>query len=342
MSISQKDLDYIKERFINSARPLIFYDDDPDGLCSFLQFYHLNTESKGIVVNTKPFLDESFTRKVEEYQPDLVIVLDMSDVSQDFIDGCKSPIIWIDHHKPVKRNNIKYFNPMIDSDGKDNRSVSYWSYKITGGPMWLAMIGCTGDWMIPDFAEEFSKEYPKLLESVPEKPDDVLFESRVGDLVKAFNYVMKGGHDKSKKCIKILTRIKDPFEILDETTAQGKFIYRHYNNMNEKYEDLKSGVKVDDSNLLMYICPEDKTSFTSMLSNEILHFYPNKFIIIGRKKSGHYRISLRSKKYEVREIVDKALVGVQGYGGGHRYACGANIQEDSFDQFLNVIKEEIK
>ena len=90
---------------------------------------------------------------------------------------------------------------MVASDGKDNRPVSYWSYKIAGGELWHAMVGCVGDWFIPDFAEEFSKKYPKLLEKVPDKPDDILFETKLGELTKYFNFVMKGRNNYAKKCI---------------------------------------------------------------------------------------------------------------------------------------------
>ena len=40
--ITEKELKELREALINSARPLIFFDDDPDGLCAFLQFYKLN------------------------------------------------------------------------------------------------------------------------------------------------------------------------------------------------------------------------------------------------------------------------------------------------------------
>ena len=49
---------------------------------------------------------------------------------------------------------------MILSKGKDNSPISYWSYKITGGPIWAAVTGCIGDWFVPGFLVEFNKEYP--------------------------------------------------------------------------------------------------------------------------------------------------------------------------------------
>ena len=39
--IPKKEIKEIRKALSESARPLIFFDDDPDGLCSFLQFYRL-------------------------------------------------------------------------------------------------------------------------------------------------------------------------------------------------------------------------------------------------------------------------------------------------------------
>ena len=39
--------------------------------------------------------------------------------------------------------------------------------------------------------------------------------------------------------------------------------------------------------------------------------------------------------------MEKALQGVQGYGGGHLHACGANIKVEDFDRFVDNIKKLI-
>ena len=68
----------LREALETSARPLIFFDDDPDGLCSFLQFYKLNPESYGVVYKRAGPLDETFLNKVEEVQPDAIFILDIA------------------------------------------------------------------------------------------------------------------------------------------------------------------------------------------------------------------------------------------------------------------------
>tara|TARA_B100001971_G_C17862691_1_gene369143 strand:- start:348 stop:602 length:255 start_codon:yes stop_codon:yes gene_type:complete len=83
-------------------------------------------------------------------------------------------------------------------------------------------------------------------------------------------------------------------------------------------------------------------SFTKDLSNELLYRYPSKIILIGREKNGEYKCSLRSSKIILKDVVKKALIGLNGYGGGHEHACGCCLRtEEDFNEFVRRIKEEI-
>ena len=70
--IPEEKIQELREAFVQSARPLIFFDDDADGISSFLQFYKLNPDTKGVIYKTAGPLDGSFKKKVEEYQPDRI------------------------------------------------------------------------------------------------------------------------------------------------------------------------------------------------------------------------------------------------------------------------------
>ena len=133
-------------------------------------------------------------------------------------------------------------------------------------------------------------------------------------------------------------------EILNQETAQGKFIYRRYEAINEKYEELIKEARkgVTRSKLLLFYYSENKMSFTADLANELVnHLYPKKVVLIARNKSGEMKCSLRSKT-PIRDALARALEGVQGYGGGHENACGAVIKEEDWEQFLKNLKREIK
>ena len=318
---------------------MIFFDDDPDGLCSFLQFYKFNPEAKGIIYKVAGPLDERFLKKVEEIQPDTIFILDVAMVSQKFLDKV-SNVYWIDHHSPQNKKNVKYFNPMIESKGKDNRPISYWAHKITNISPWLALVGCTGDWFLAkDIRKELDDEelFPKSIKT----PEDALFTTEIGKLARVFSFILKGTPKEAMKNTKILTRIKEPYEILEKSSSQGKYIWKSFQKFNKIYENIISSIKADEDNLIVHTYCENKTSLTSDLSNEILYKYPEKFIIICRENNGQMKCSLRSSKYSVLPALKKALEGINGYGGGHEHACGCNVPKEDFNEFVNRIRNLI-
>ena len=53
-------------------------------------------------------------------------------------------------------------------------------------------------------------------------------------------------------------------------------------------------------------------------------------------------MSLRTAKINIERILGKALIGIEGYGGGHKFACGASVKKEDFERFIENIKQEIK
>ncbi len=344
MGLTKKQIDEIRKELDTSFNPLFFFDDDPDGLSSFLLLYRYVREGHGIVVKATPDLREEFARKVEEYMPDKVFILDKPDVSQDFIDKVKVNIIWIDHHYPVKRQGVRYYNPRCKSKA-DYKPTSYWCYKVVNKDLWIAMAGIIGDWYIPKFRTKFCEQFPDLLPKNIKKPEEALYKARIGDLARVFSFIMKGKTIEAMQAIKVLTRINSPYEILDQTSAQGNYIYKRYLRIKQIYDELleeakKEGKKRDK--LLVYTYTDVKMSFTGDLSNELLYLYPKKVIIVGRLKSGEMKCSLRSSKVKILPVLQKALEGIDGYGGGHDYACGACIKKKDWDRFLESFRKLLK
>lgn len=156
--LSNKQIEEIKEELDNCKNPLYFFHDDPDGLCSFLLLYRYRKEGHGIIVKrATPQVDKQFIPKVDSYNPDKIFILDLAVVEQEFIDKVKVPVIWVDHHEPLKRDNVKYFNPRLIKKNS-NIPVTYICYQINKKDLWIAMCGCIGDWFIPDFFDEFKKD----------------------------------------------------------------------------------------------------------------------------------------------------------------------------------------
>jgi single-stranded DNA-specific DHH superfamily exonuclease len=341
-----KQVNFLKDQLAAAKNPLFLFDDDPDGLCSFLLLYRINREGHGIVVKSIPKITTFFLRKVEEYLPDKIFILDMPIVDQEFIDAAKRPIFWIDHHQPLERQNIQYFNPLI-AQPDIYLPTTRMAYQISQNPkdLWLAMVGCIADYHMPDFQKEFVKKYPDLMEKTSDI-EKAIYRDPIGRLARVFSFLLKGKTSEVNRCIKILTRIKSPYEILKQQTSQGKFIYKRFEKIDQKYlpllqEAKKEAGKVKGS-LLVFTYTEQTWSFTAELAGELLHLYPDKIILVARKKSGEMKCSLRSRKIPISSILEKALIGIEGYGGGHEFACGSSIKELDWRQFLINLKRELK
>ena len=341
--IPKEELNKIKNYLEKSENPLFFFDDDPDGVCSFLLLWKHIQKGHGVLVKGNPKVGEEYLRKVEEYRPDKIFVVDKPYLSQEFVDKVNVPVIYIDHHPPNKDlKGVHYFNPLL-YDEKDNRPTCYWCYKAVEENKWIAMTGIVGDWFLPENTDDdFKEAYPKLLPKVKD-PGEARFKTEFGKLVKIFSFILKG--TDSMRCIRVLTRINSPEELLNQTTKEAKFIYNYYEKINKRYEQIlkKAEEKIDtDDDFIVYTYPSQKDSFTGMLSEELTYKYPNKTIIVGRVKETRVILSLRSQNNDIRSAVEKAIVGLDGYGGGHEHACGSNMSKKDFPKYIERIKKYIK
>lgn len=340
--ISEKLFLGLREELDNSQNPLFLYDDDADGLCSFLLLYRYKGEGHGSVVKTRPLIDEKFLSKVDEYNPDKVFILDIAQVKQEFIDRCRVPIIWIDHHDIADDiNKVKYFNPKKYGE-TETMPTSEICYNIVKQDVLIAAIGTISDWSIPRFLEDLRIEYPQFI-TESDKPEDHLFSGDMGKLIKIISFNLKGQIKDIRKSINALTRIKSPDEILNPQSEATRAIYKKYEKVNAVYERvLSDAMKYGKDNFLIYIYPTDELSLTKELSNELLFRNPDKIIVLGREKNGEVKMSLRSSKHNIKEALARSLVGIQGYGGGHEHACGANVKKEDFDKFLENLKSSIE
>ncbi len=341
--ITEKELELLREKVLSSSRPLFFFDDDTDGIASFLLLYKLSGDGKGVCVKGKPVLEESYARKVDEFMPDRVFVLDKPMIEQEFLDKVSQEVVWLDHHPVQDNKNVIYLNPR-KNDPDDDKPTSYWAYQAVKddlkNSLWMAMVGVLGDWNM-SLADEFRKEYPDLLPKNISEPDRALFNSKIGLLVKIINFNLKGSTSEVMKSVKILTRIESPYEILDQSTPKGKFIYKKYLAVNEHYEALKGQVSVTNDKLVLFKYNDSKLAISSDLSNELLYMHPDKIIIIAREKSDEIVMSLRSASIKISGVLEKALEGINGYGGGHVYSCGACVKKESFEEFLERFREQL-
>lgn len=336
----EKGIEKARELILSSNRPYILFDDDPDGLASFLLIYRMVKAGKGVPIKGSP-LDEEFAQKINEYSPDLVVVLDKAVVNQDFFDKVKTTCIWIDHHDLQDPKGVLYINPQ--SEGR-NVPTSSLCYDIAQTDEWIATVGIVADWQLPEkeLRKKIQEQYPELLPKTIKKAPDALFTTPIGVLARVFSFNLKGKSKDILSSMKMLTRINDPYELLEKKHAQAKLVMKKYEQLLSEYQTLLDEAKThEEKEAIFFTYHVDTTSFTPDLSNELLYTYPKKTILIARESSGSYKCSIRDNHRNIKNILASVIDEVGGDGGGHEHACGAIIPEHSFQDFLEVFRKKL-
>lgn len=349
MAIPPEQLQDFRERVLAAERPLFFFDDDGDGLCSYLLCFRARGgDGYGTRVHGSATVTSDFLRKVEENKPDLIVILDKPYVEQEFLDGVACPVLWLDHHEPqtMQGAHLTYYNPRI-ADDADNRCTTHWVYHALGKPedLWIGAVGCVGDWQITDVAQAFHKQDPELLPAVATAPQ-ALFDTPFGELARVFQFNLKGDARDVRTAIKIFTRVETHTELLEHKTPRAKLLWKRYEKINREYHRLLAQVRASasDEPILTHIFDDLPISLISELSNQMIHEYPDKIIFLARRHGGDHKLSIRSAGTPVAPSVKKALErsGARGNAGGHTLACGGKIPDDDFPKFYEAFVEALQ
>ncbi len=342
--LNETEIEELREIFTNSNNPFYLFDDDGDGTCAYLILKKHYNKGTGIPVKSSGEygIDYSYIKQIEEEKADLAVILDKPIIKQSFIDKMNCPTVILDHHPLLNLKKVKYYNPL--KHGK-NVPTTYLAYQITQSNLWIAIAGCLFDHYTPEFIEEFKKEYPDLLESESKDPGYLAYETKMSKIIKIISFNIKGKTKEVKESLVALEKVQSPYEILNKTTKYGKFLYKRYEKLNKEYEELlESARKLEDrkENIVVFLYPSEKISFTRELSNELSYLNQDKTVIVGREKDGLIKMSLRNPNKNLLEAFEKAKIGLECFGGGHEHACGCSLNKNDLTEFTERIKKLTK
>ncbi len=343
--LSEKQIKEIRAHLERAQNPIFFFDNDNDGLTSFLLLQRFIARGKGVVIRSFPDLNISYYRKVEELKADYIFILDKPLVSKEFIERAKRDnlnVVWIDHHQVEKMTaeNLHYYNTFHND--KKNEPVSYLCYKITGikEDLWLSMIGCISDCYLPDFYPEFEKKYPDLGLNNPKSAFDLLYKSEIGRIARILDFSLKDSITNVVNMTKIMMNVKNPVDILEEN-SKTKQIFKRYNEINGKYQQLMEKARALADKNMIYFQYGGSLSLSANLSNQLIYEFPDKIVVVVFISGDVANISIRGKG-NVRKLTLEAIEEIPGAtGGGHENATGAKINVSYLPKFKEKIEELI-
>ncbi|MDE1848491.1 MAG: DHH family phosphoesterase [Nanoarchaeota archaeon] len=342
--LTKKQVNEIKEILQNSSNPLFLFDNDPDGLCSFLLLQRYAGRGKGVPIKSFPALDEVYFRKIEELEPDCLFILDKPVVSKDFFDRVRQvnlPIVWIDHHEINKKDIprfVKYYNPLFNRK-KSEEPVTALCYQVNNSRdlMWLAVAGCVSDSFLPDFYHDFRKNYPDLSVEANEA-FDVFYRSQIGKIARMFSFGLKDTMTNVVNMIRFLVKASTPYEVLEDS-SKNHTMHRKFEQIEGKYQKLlkKAERLGGKSGKIMFFEYGGELSISSDLANELCYRFPNKTVVVIYLSGVKANISVRGDN--IREKLVGALNGLQdSSGGGHKNAAGGRVNIED----LKVFKERFQ
>jgi nanoRNase/pAp phosphatase (c-di-AMP/oligoRNAs hydrolase) len=340
--LTEKEIQEIREHLENAKNPVFFFDNDPDGLCSFLLLQRAIGKGKGVVIKSFPGLDKSYFKKVEEFNADYIFVLDKPIIDEEFIKLAETsniPLVHIDHHN-VPKTPIKYYYNTFYSSGLIE-PVSYLCYKVIAKKeeQWLCAIGCVTDSYLPDFMAEFKKENPDLIDSSYKTAFDIQYNTKFGRIIQIISFAMKDKTSNVVSMMKFLMKARSAHDILEENSKTQVFLDR-FNHINDRYQKLIKKSEESIRGDILFFTYSGDLSISQYTANEIFYRHPDKAIMVAYLQTGKANVSLRWKG-DIRTAFLNATKDMEGAtGGGHEHSVGAKIPSDQLENFkVNLIRE---
>ena len=336
--LTKKQIKEIREHLEKAQNPLFFFDNDADGLCSFLVLQKYIGRGKGVAIKTFPDMTKDYFRKVKELEADYIFILDKAVVSVEFFEKAEQyniPVVWIDHHKVHDDvpKFVNYYNP-------SNEPTTFFCYQISGkkDDLWVAVLGCVADRYLPDYYKDFQKIYPEL--SIDAKDAyDVRYKSQIGGVVRILEFALKDKTTNVVSMLKFLMKAKSPYDVLEERTRNYS-MHKRFKELNNKYlKVLKKAMLVGNSleNVLVFRYGGE-TKFSQNLADELMYHFPEKVIVVAYTDQAKITMSIRGKN--IKDDVVKIIESLDDSTcGGHANSIGAKIKSEDLEKFEKKIRK---
>ncbi|OYT36895.1 hypothetical protein B6U91_00065 [Candidatus Pacearchaeota archaeon ex4484_71] len=342
--ISKSKSREIRDLLEDSQNPLFFFDNDQDGLCSYLILRRFLGRGRGVPVKTNP-LTKEYIKRVREFSPDRVFVLDVPEISNDFLEELfesNIPLVHIDHHKVQRSkyyNKISYYNSSSRSGDGEPVTVICYNVAEKREDIWLGVIGAISDKYFPPFYKVFLSLYPDLaLES--NNPFEILYNSGIGDIARMLGAGLKDRTTNVMKMIRFLINSRGPYDLANDNKEDFVF-YKRFKDLEKKMDLLIRKAKKNlDEEKLLFFKYSGEVSMSADISNKLSYLYPKKYVVVAYAKGNFVNISARGEQIK-KKIMPLLKKIKDSKGGGHENAVGAQLPLASLDFFVEELKKSI-
>lgn len=345
--LTKTQLSNLRELLERAQNPIFLYDNDADGLCSYVLLRRLLGRGKGMAVRTHPEIDVGYLHKAQSLGADLVVVLDCPFLGDAFVEEIVKlalPLVWIDHHRVNSPHythpHIHVFNPAL-SKRASAEPVTYWCYRLgeREEDIWIALMGCISDHYLPDFSLIFARAWPDFWKKGITKPFEAYYETELGRLARALGFGLKDSVSHVVYLQNFLIGCLSPQALLEELASSSSFAQK-YEDIHQRYVALLAKAPSISNEHLVFYHYGGSLSISADLANELLHRFPSKYIMVVYTNAGICTMSLRGK--EIKQILEQLLPSFVGAsGGGHDDAVGARIRTEDLSRFKEALENAL-
>ncbi len=340
--LTKLQVEKVRKRLEEFSNPLFLFDNDADGLCSFLLLQRYLGRGKGVPIKSFPELSIDYFRRVSELGCDSIVILDKPNVSMEFFEAARQiniPIVWIDHHKTESEipKYVEYYNPVYNKKSVSTpTTVLCYQVSNSKDDLWLMIIGAISDRFMPKEYSKFLKKYPELGIKT-EDPFDIFYKSEIGKAARIIGCGLKDRISNVVVMMKFLMKARGPHDILEET-KKNSLMHKRFGDINKRREKLLHKAKdCVEGNIIFFEYAGD-ISMSSDLANELNYMYPDKTVVVLYISGARVNVSARGKI--VREILERAIKEIDGVrGGGHEMAVGAQLNFKDIDRFKKIVQD---
>ncbi len=342
--ITADDLNKIEEWSSAPGRKLLFYHNDPDGICSAALWMKAFPDFEPMA-REGPVMEQGFVRWIADQDPSTVVFVDLP-VDQEWKkmrwlekQVKDLNIIVIDHHIPEKDittpRTIHVNNKLVDISKDRYLPASMIVYDMlesvgrAGKPVkWIAGIGVIGD-----YGHKSNQDFFKGMKSRMRKMD------KASQMISAA--VTLKGRKGADRVLKILLREKELEGFLERKTLK---LWTDYvdREIGETLKDFRKNKEHVPGLKLIFFRMRSRLNIVSTISTIVSEKHPQSVIIIYKQNPrGMWKASLRmqSGKRDLGTLAKEAVRGM-GSGGGHRNAAGARF--DNWVLFRKRVIDALK
>lgn len=336
----------------------LVHDLDPDGISSGVITAHavqfLRGKKIDLRIHQKPgeiALTEKTIKLLLQKKITKLITTDKA-VEQDLLLLKKAAqicdILIIDHHKIYSTelpSNVLLMKPQIllsplDPSRYCTAKLAYdlWSRHVNLSPIaWKACPGIIGDIAYVQWKSFVDEQLKKINGKITKDP----FHNIFGKMAEMFSQTECYDYRKVGIIFNTLWKAKNPNDVLKSNLKKYSTIVQKEIDYYMRHAK-KLAVFYPKKQLIIYEI-KPKYNIKSNLSTVLSMIYPNSTLILASldKQKKNYTLSLRrqDQKIKMNELIEKALIGLQGSGGGHIPAAGGRVARKDFEKFKeNVLK----